>query len=145
MKSVYRVLAMLVAVGVLVQIAAIAYAWFDVLATVDDGGAYADRGSDDNAGHAVHAIVGLMVIPAMALALLVVSFFAKVPGGSKWAAVVLGVVVVQVALAIFAYALPAVGALHGLNAVVLAAVASRAGRLADTASQPRSEPSHAGV
>ena len=145
MKATYRVLAMLIAVGVLVQVAAIAYAWFDVLATVDDGGAYSDRGSDDNAGHALHAIMGLMVIPAMALALLVVSFFAKVPGGIKWAGIVLGVVVLQVTLAVFAYALPAIGALHGLNAVALAAVAGRASRLADTAPQPRSQETHAAV
>ena len=43
------------------------------------------------------------------------SFFAKIPGGTKWALIVFGVVVLQYALAFFARlaTLPALGALHG--------------------------------
>jgi chromate transport protein ChrA len=93
--------------------------WFDVLAVVDDGGAYADFEEDGNAGHLVHSIGGLL-IPFLALVLLIVSFFAKIPGGVKWAAITFGVAALQVVLAILAFSLPAIGALHGINALVLA-------------------------
>ena len=44
------------------------------------------------------SLSGMMIIPALALIFLIVSFFAKVPGGIAWAAYVLLAVVVQVAL-----------------------------------------------
>ena len=144
MRSTYRVLALLIAVGVVIQAAAIAYAWFDVLAVVDDGGAYADFEQDGNAGHLVHSIGGLL-IPFLALVLLIVSFFARIPGGVKWAGITFGVAALQVVLAILAFSLPAIGALHGINALVLAGVAGTAGRQAATAAQPRTEAAHAAV
>jgi len=126
MKSVYRVLAYLIALGVVIQAAAIAYAWFAVLGEVD-GGAVFDENSEGNAGHALHGIVGMTVIPVVALIFLILSFFAKVPGGVKWAAITFGLVVLQIALAFVGFGAAAVGALHGVNAIALAAVASFAG------------------
>jgi hypothetical protein len=67
----------------------------------------------------VHAVDGNLIIPAMALLLLISSFFARLPGGIKWAGLVLLLVVVQVALGISTSAVPALGALHGLNALLL--------------------------
>ena len=71
----------------------------------------------------LHGIFGMMLIPLLALVLLIISFFAKIPGGVKWAAIVLGLVVLQVALGIFGHETPYAGLLHGLNALILFAVA----------------------
>lgn len=137
MRSAYRVLAMLVAVGVVFQAAFIAFAWFTVTNDTDSGVSF--TGEDDlNAGHALHSF-GWVVIVTLCLALLILSFFAKIPGGVKWAAIVFAVAVLQVVLGITAYSLPAIGLLHGVNAFALAGVASLAARqvttTAGTASQ----------
>jgi hypothetical protein len=129
MRSVYRWLALLVAVGVVVQVMAIALGWFTALKDVD-GGLVIDKNYEGNFGHEVHGIVGTMVIPVLALLLLIVSFFAHVAGGTKWALIVVGLVVLQIALAFASFAAPAIGALHGINALALLAVAGIAGRRA---------------
>ena len=84
-------------------------------------------------GFIVHGINGMMIIPLLGLALLVVSFFAKVPGGVKIAAIVLGAIVVQVLLGIFGHESAYIGVLHGLNAFILFGSAVYAARLARTA------------
>jgi hypothetical protein len=129
MRQTYRVLALLVCLGVLVQAAAVAFAWFDVISAIDDGTVF-DENSEGNAGHALHAITGMMIIPVLSLLLLIVSFFARVPGGVMWAAIVLGVTVLQVILAFVAFGAPVVGALHGVNALVLFGVAFTAAQKA---------------
>ncbi len=67
----------------------------------------------------IHGINGMMIIPLVALLLLISSFFAKIPGGVKWAALVLLLVIVQVNLGFLGPVIPAAGALHGLNALML--------------------------
>ncbi len=145
MRSTYRALAGLVAVGVVLQAAFIAFAWFDVLSAVD-GGEVFDENSEGNIGHMLHGIVGMMGIPLVCIALLIVSFFARIPGGVRWAAIVLAVAVVQVLLAFASFEAPVLGLLHGANALVLAIVAGRAARQAgvgEPASGPA--PSRAGA
>lgn len=132
MRAAYRVLASLVAVGVVLQAMFIALGGFGVIKDVD-GGAVFDKNSDLNAGQTLHGTVGMMVIPIIALLLLIVSFFAKVDGGIKWALYVVGLVVLQIALAFLSFSAPVVGLLHGLNAFALAAVASLASRRASRA------------
>jgi hypothetical protein len=133
MRAAFRVLAILIALGVVVQAGTIALAWFTVLGELNDG-AVLSEDSERNLGHNVHGIVGMMVMPVLGLALLIVSFFAKIPSGVTWAAIVFGLVVLQVALAIVSFGVSEIGALHGINALVLAAVAGRAGALGrDTA------------
>jgi heme A synthase len=78
-------------------------------------------------GFMIHGMNGMMVIPALALIFLIVSFFAKVPGGVKWAALVLLAVVAQVMLGIYGHEYAISGALHGLNAMVLFSLAVMAG------------------
>lgn len=131
MKQIYRVLAGLIALGVLVQAAAVAFAWFEAISAVESGQVI-DSGYR-NAGHDIHGIVGMMVMPLLALILLITSFVTAkaVPGGRKWAGIVFGVTLLQVALAFAAFIVaPVLGALHGLNALVLFAVAVRAALLA---------------
>ncbi|HEY4571011.1 MAG TPA: hypothetical protein VIH10_16190, partial [Kribbella sp.] len=84
MRAAYRVLAGLVAVGVVLQAMFIALAWFTAIKDMDDG-LVLDKNYDGNIGHTLHGQTGSLIIPLIALALLIVSFFAKVPGGIKWA------------------------------------------------------------
>ena len=137
MRAVYRILAMIIAAGVVVQTAAIAFAMFDIEHKTDDGVFYTK--DSDNGGITLHMILGERVIPVVALAFLVVAFFARIPGGVKWAAITFGVLILQVVLAYAGKAVPFVGVLHAINAFALAAVASiamRKARLADTPAQP---------
>jgi heme A synthase len=120
-KQTYRVVAGLIALGVLVQAAAVALAWFQVIGDLENG-AVLDENAEFNLGHIVHLYGGLYVIPALGLILLVVSFLAAgtVPTARKWGGIVFGLIVLQVALAILAFAAaPAIGALHGANALLL--------------------------
>jgi heme A synthase len=79
-------------------------------------------------GFFVHGLNGQIVIPILALVLLVISLFAKIPGGAKWAGGLFGLVVLQVLLGMFAHGAASLGILHGLNALALFAVAVMAGR-----------------
>ena len=124
MRSTYVALARLVALGVVLQAAFIAFGTFDVINVVEDGEVY---DGDYNSGQVLHSL-GAMAISVVGLALLIVSFFAKLPGGVKWAAIVFGLIALQWVLAIAAFEVGAViGLLHGINAVALAVVAERAG------------------
>ena len=88
------------------------------------------------AGFMVHGINGMMIIPLLGLALLVVSFFAKVPGGVKRAAVLFGLVALQIFLGIFAHSVPFVIVLHVLNAFAIFIGAFMTGRAASTVAAP---------
>jgi hypothetical protein len=138
MRSAYRVLAWLVALGVVVQVAAVGFAHFGQDKWID-GGATLDKAVVESQmagesafqgvlGFAVHGVNGTMVIPALALLLLVVSFFADVPRGVLWAGVVVLLVVLQVALGFLGFVVPELGALHGINALALLGVAVVAAR-----------------
>ena len=137
MRTAYRVLAYLVAAEVVVQAAAMAFGVAGLSHWVNTGGVF-DRAVLDGdvfpfpevAGFIVHGINGSIVIPALALSLVVVSVFAKVPRGSAWAVAVFVLVGVQATLGFSASDLPALGALHGLNALLLFATALFAGRRA---------------
>ena len=144
MRSVYRVLAFLVAIEVLIQAMAIAYAiaglgkWVE-----DDGGVLNKQVLDAESadfpgvgGFMVHGLNGTMIIPILVLLLLIVSFFAKVPGGVRSAAILLLLVAVQVFLGIFAHSVPYVIVLHVLNAFAILGVAAMAGRSASVVAEP---------
>jgi hypothetical protein len=131
---VYRVLAFLIALEVAIQAAVMVYAVAGLIKWVDGGGTLdkAALESDDLSfpglgGIIAHGMNGMMVIPALAVILLIVSFFAKVPGGVLWAGLVLLAVVVQVLLGLFGHEVIGMGALHGVNALILFGVAVMAG------------------
>ncbi|MEV4266074.1 hypothetical protein [Kribbella sp. NPDC049584] len=127
MRATYRVLAGLVAIGVVLQAMFIAVGWFTAIKDMD-GGLVIDKNYEGNYGHMLHGQFGMLVIPILALLLLIASFFAKVPGGVKWALYVVGLVVLQIALAFVSFGAPVVGLLHGLNAFALLGVAAMASR-----------------
>lgn len=140
MRATYVWLSRLIAIGVVLQAAFIAFGTFDILKEADDGRAYT---GDFNVGQMLHSVLGLIIIPLLAIIMLIVSFFAKIPGGVKFAGIVFGLTVLQILLAFAGFFSPAVGGiLHGLNAFALAAAAGLAGRKATTA-PPSAEPAAA--
>ena len=141
MRNAYRILAIIIAVEVVIQAMAMVFAVAGLGIWVDEGGVLdkAAFESDDLSftgvgGFIVHGINGMMIIPLLGLALLVISFFAKVPGGVKIggdrARRHRGAGLPRASSATSrAY----IGALHGLNAFILFGSAVYAARLARTA------------
>jgi hypothetical protein len=136
MRGTYVVLTRLIALGVVLQASFIALAWFLVIDDADNGKPFVGEDSL-NIGHNLHSAGG-MIIPLLTLVLFVVSFFARsIPGAVKWAGFVFLAGLAQFLLGAFAFEVPELGALHGINAFVLAGVAGYAGR---RATQLSSEP-----
>jgi hypothetical protein len=136
MRTAYKVLAYLVAAEVAVQAMVMVWAIAGLGKWVAGGGVF-DKGVMESegsppfpevAGIIVHVFNGFFVIPALALLLLIVSFFTKVRGAIKWAVIVFVLVVVQGQLGFLGHEFPLSGALHGLNALALFGVALYAGR-----------------
>lgn len=156
MKNVYRVLAFLVAIEVMIQASFIVYGDAGMGLYVTDGGVIdnatfeaafegGERPFPEFIAFLLHGMNGMMVIPFLALLLLISSFFAKVRSGWKWALAVLLLVVLQVTLGLFGHEVSALGALHGINAFVLFSTAVmtgiRAGRPAnDTSATATDDP-----
>ena len=141
MKSAYRYLAYLIAVGVVVQAAAIAYAFFGFGKWIDDGNTFDKSVLEDQSadftgvgGFPLHGINGQIVIPLIVIILLIVSFFAKIPGGTKWALVLVVAIAAQVAAGLLGHGLPALGIFHGINALFIFAAAAMAGKRVTTGS-----------
>jgi hypothetical protein len=88
-----------------------------------------DMPFDEIVGMMVHGMNGMMLIPLVALILLVVSFFAKVPKGIPVAAGLFVLIILQVALGIFGHEIAVSGLLHGVNALIIFAGALHAARL----------------
>jgi hypothetical protein len=140
MRTVYRVLALVIAVEVLVQAAVISFAVFGLGKWIQEGGVLDKAAMESETtsftgvvGFMLHGINGLMVVPVIALLLLVVSFFAKVPGGVVAAVVVVGLVAAQALLGLFGHGVPELGLLHGLAALLLFGAAVDAARRARSA------------
>jgi hypothetical protein len=137
MRTTYKVLAYTVAALVVVQAMTIAWAIAGLGNWIDGGGVF-DKSlmeSDDSVmpfpeiwGLVVHGINGGMLIPLVALVLLVWSFFAKVPGGIKFAVAVFVLVFVQMSLGYATHGWALAGLFHGGNALLLFATALYAGR-----------------
>lgn len=154
MRSTYRFLALAIAVLVVVQAGAIAWAFFGVSNEIDQNGLVINKAcleSDDGCGggftaewgFAIHMFFnGFVLIPLTTLALLVVSFFAKVPGGVRLAGILFLLVVLQViVLPMLSREVGAgFGALHGVNALVLMGIAIMAGQRASAVAPATTEP-----
>jgi amino acid transporter len=124
MRTTYRVLAYIIAAEVVVQAMMIALGVAGLDKWVgDQGGALTKavlesdtKHSSGEVGFMYHGTNGELVIPVLVLVLLIVSFFAHVLGGVKLAAILVGLVVLQVALGIGLHGLLWLGLLHGANA-----------------------------
>jgi cytochrome b561 len=133
MRTAYRALGSLIALAVALQVASIAWAGFTIAGDAEDG---VTIGADySNFAQDYHSMAGT-AIGLLALVFLIVSFLTDVPRGRMLAAIVLGLVVVQFLLAVVSFGLPALGVLHGINGLAIAAVAGSAARRASTTTQP---------
>ena len=151
----YRFLAYMIAVLVVVQAGALAWAFFGMTNWITDEGGVVNKAlleCEDceqqftaEWGFAIHMFFnGLVLIPLTSLALLVTSFFAKVPRGVTMAVIIVALIVLQVMV------LPMLsrevgsgfGALHGVNALILMGTAIAAGSRATAAMRttPADEP-----
>ena len=120
MRNLYRYLAMAVATGVVLQASAIAFGMFGLAHDVDSGNVVVDKNYDGNFGFALHAILGTMIIPLLAIAFLIVGIVVRsVDGALRWAGLVFGLVLLLVILAMTAFGIPVVGLLHGVNALLI--------------------------
>ncbi|MDL5159182.1 hypothetical protein [Actinomycetospora termitidis] len=151
MRAVYRVLAYLLALEVVVQAAAIAWAVFGLTTWIEGGGVLDKAGMESESvvfdgvtGFMVHGMNGTLIVPIFGLLFLISSFFARFPGAIAWAGAAFGLVVIQVALGIFAHSIPALGMLHGALALGLLVVALVAARKASVATAAASEPASTG-
>lgn len=136
MRKAHQILAGLLAALVVVQAMAIAYAlaglghWVDktpgaelnhkTFNSLIDGNGPHFRGEG---GFAIHGIDGMNVIPLVVILLLIVSLFAKIPGGAARAGILFVMVAVQIALGLSAHDVIALAPLHALNAFGIFAMA----------------------
>lgn len=135
MRKTYKVLAYVVAAEVVVQAILMVWAIAGLTHWINNGGVFDKAVMEEQEiiypeiiGIPLHGLNGGMVIPGIALILLILSFFAKIPGGVKWAAIVLVLAILQGQLGYLGHDFPVAGALHGLNALVLFLAALHAGR-----------------
>jgi hypothetical protein len=137
MKKAFRILNYAISIEVVVQAAMIAWAVFGLSKYIDDGGVVnKDKIEGDDTiftgewGFAVHGINGSTLIPLLGLVLLIVAFFAKIPGGVRHAAILFVLILIQAfVLPILAGGAPFVGMLHGANALAILGLSIYGGRL----------------
>jgi hypothetical protein len=136
-KKAFRILNYAISAEVMIQAAMIAWAVFGVSKYVDDGGIInKDKIEGDTMlfdgewGFAVHGLNGSILIPLLGLVLLIIAFFARIPGGVRHAAILFVLILVQAfVLPILAGGAPFVGMLHGANALVILGMSIYGGRL----------------
>lgn len=139
MRKVYRVLAAVLMLEVVVQSSAAVFGVAGLGNWVANDGGTLDEAAFDKifegditftgaAGMMIHGMNGMMIIPIIALVLLIVSFFAKVPRGSLLALAVVLLVALQIVLGIMGHENAYFGMLHGINAFILFGAAMAAFR-----------------
>ena len=130
MRAAYLWLARLISLMVVVQAMTITFAVAGLFHWISTGGGVVDdsvvKGWDQNPptfegaiGHFIHWMAGERVIPAIALLLLIVSFFAKVSKGVVIALVLFVLVVLQTVSGLYADGMPYLGLWHGFNAFLI--------------------------
>ncbi|HEX2144337.1 MAG TPA: hypothetical protein VHG10_07510 [Glycomyces sp.] len=144
MRVAYRVLAYIIAIEVAIQAAVMVFAIAGLGIWVQEGGVFDKAVMESEeppfpevVGFMIHGINGMMIIPAIALLLLIASFFAKVRRGIVFALVIAALVVIQIYLGLFGHEAAVFGMLHGINALALFTVALWAGL---RAKKPAGEP-----
>jgi hypothetical protein len=133
MRITYRILSFAICALVALQAASHAWASAGLGLYIAEGGvvdASAQEGPPpfpEVMGFMIHGMNGMFVIPALALILLIVSFFVKIPRAVAFAAGVFALVIVQVTLGLLGHGIPLLGFLHGINALLLFMTALLAG------------------
>jgi hypothetical protein len=152
MRATYKVLGHLIAGLVVVQAAAIALWVFGLWHWLDEGNGHTvtpqlaeDRFEGVSTlavGVNIHSF-GAIAVALVAIILLIVSFFAKIPGGVKWAGFVFLAVLFQWVIAIASFGIPGLGFLHGANALLVAWLGWRAAKQASVVEETASVPEDA--
>ena len=142
MRTVYRYWISIVAAAVLVQIAFAGYGAFYAAHKIDDETTIDEDIFMD--GFGLHTGFGYLVV-LMGLLALVFALLARPGRRTVWmTAGLFGLLVLQVLLAWFGFEVPAIGAFHPLNALLIAALAgtlaSQEWRIARAEATPRPEP-----
>jgi hypothetical protein len=129
MRKAYRIVALLIAVEVVVQAAALAWAFFGLGKWIDDGNTFSKAMLEcrdcpwnftEERGFMIHGLNGFLIIPVLGLVLLVVSCFTKDKMLIRWAGITFALILIQSQLLPgLGREFPIFGALHGLNALVL--------------------------
>jgi heme A synthase len=126
MRTTYRILAFAIAAMVAIQAGAIGYQVFAQLHWIGEGGTLDEAALNSGApgtGAMIFHALGAGVVLLLSLALLIVSFFAKISQGVRWALIVLACTIVQIALGVLSRMVAPIGAVHGAVALVLFGVA----------------------
>jgi hypothetical protein len=150
MRLTYLTLARIIATLVVIQAMTMVFAVAGFFHWIDDGNtadssvfkAWEDNPPDftGSLGFLIHGVSGMNLIPLMALLLLIVSFFAKVPRGVLFAVVVVVSTALQVFVGITAHEAPIVGLVHGFNAFILFGSALAAAQAAKNAGVAQAVP-----
>jgi hypothetical protein len=146
MRKAHQITVGLIAVMVVVQAMAIAYALFGLGHWIDeDGGvlnkqvldSYEDNPPDwqGSGGFALHGIDGMMIIPVLTIIMLIIALLANkaVPGAAKRGGIIFVMVIVQIALGLAGHSTVILGPLHALNGFGIFAMAAVAARKAGEA------------
>ncbi|MEO6473186.1 MAG: hypothetical protein ABIR57_14395 [Aeromicrobium sp.] len=149
MRKTYRILADIIAIEVVIQAMMIVFAVAGLFKWINDGATLDSTVVKSwetehptftgSIGHFIHTMNGTYLIPLLGIILLIVSLFAKVDGGIKWAAIIAVSIAVQVTAGLTAESVPAIGLVHGLNAFVLFTAALMAARAAKGAAALKPE------
>ncbi len=140
MRKLYSVLAWTVFAGVVVQAAAIAFGFGGLAGYVSGGGLVDETVMESGGGFtgdqafAVHEMVGGILLPVVALAVAVVSFWVRAPRARRWAWGLFLLVVAQGEMGYAIDDLPYIGLVHGATALAVLLVAMHVARLPGRAS-----------
>ena len=152
MRAAYKFLAYGVDALILVQAAMIGWAIFGESRYIEDGNSVTKALQESDTlpfpevvGFIVHGLNGEILIPLFGLVLLIVSFFARVTDGTKYAAMLFGGIIVQVLLGVYAHGLPLLGMIHGFWALLLFALAYWCAKLVDAEPAGATTPEEATV
>ena len=143
MRKLYSALAWVVAAGVVVQAAAIAFGFGGMLGYVLEGGVV-DKALIESRqapftgelGFTVHGLVGGLLLPVAGLALGIVSLFVRgLPRARVLAWAIFALILIQGSAGFAIADLPYVGIFHGSNALLILGLAVVAARRASRARQ----------
>jgi len=123
MPAVYRWFTAILAAAVLVQVGAAGYGIFHAVKEADDDGSVTKKSLED--GFGFHAALGSIIVIAMIVLLVVTAVGRLGASKRKWAALLAGLGIAQMIFAWIGGSVPALGFLHPVNALVIAAVAGR--------------------
>ena len=147
MRTTYLYLARIIALLVVIQAMTIVFAvaglfnWISeqggtLVAAVVEGWETSPPTFTGAIGHFIHLMSGERVIPLIAILLLIVSFFAKVPKGVAIALAIVVLTALQTLSGLFGDAMPYLGLWHGLGAFLLFGAAMAAAMMAKKAAEP---------